>query len=99
MPATTAVAVASSVPARADEVEVLERVDDEAVVGEDRLPGERPDQVRDEERRHDDQQQQVLPPAAAERDPVRDRVAEDEREQRRDAGVLDRADELRAVVA
>ena len=98
IPATTAVEVASSRPARAEDVERLERVHDEAVVGEDRLPGERPDQVGDEEGRDDDQQQQVLPAAAAERDPVRDRVADHEREQRRDPRVLERADELGAVV-
>ena len=59
--------------------------DDDAVVGEDRLPGERPDQVRDEERRDDEEQQEVLPAAAAEGDPVRERVADQEREHRRDA--------------
>ena len=79
-------------------MQVLQRVDDEAVVGEDRLPGEGPDQVRDEEGRDEEEQEQVLPAAAAEGDPVCDRVADDERECRRDACVLERPDELRAVV-
>ena len=80
--------------ARAENVQMLERVNDEAVVREDGLPGQGSDQIRDEERRDDEQQQEVLPPAAAERDPVRDRVAQQEREQRRDSRVLERTDEL-----
>src|SRR4029450_2385211 len=53
----------------------------------------------DEERRDDAEQQEVLPPAAAERDPVRDGIAHDERERSRDPGVLERADEVAAIVA
>jgi len=98
IPATTAVECREQPAPRAQDVQGLERVHDEAVVGEDRLPRERPDQVGDEERRHDEQQQQVLPPAAAECDPVGHRVAQDEREQRRDPGVFQGADELRPVV-
>ena len=75
-------------------VQMLERVNDEPVVGEDGLPGERPDQVRDEERRHDEEQQEVLPPTAAERDPVRDGIAQHERKNGRDPCVLERTDEL-----
>ena len=85
MPATTAVDVASSRPSVAEHAQRPERVRDEAAVGEDRLPGERPDQVRDEERRDDQQQQQVLPAPAAEGDEVRERVADEERDHGRDA--------------
>ena len=49
-----------------DEPDGLERMQDEAVVREDALPGERPNQVRDEERRDDEEEQQVLPAPAAE---------------------------------
>jgi hypothetical protein len=80
-------------------VKVLQRADDESVVGENRLPGKRPNEIRHEERRDDEQQQQVLPAAAPERDPVCDGITEHEGEQRRDPGVLEGPDELRAVVA
>ena len=76
-----------------------ERPDDEALVRQDRLPRQRPDQVGDEERADDEEQQHVLPAAAAERDPVRERVADQQREDRRDAGIFERADELGVVVA
>ena len=65
-------------PVRGDEVQVAEDRDDEAVILQDRLPGERPDEVRDEERRDDEQEQQVLPAPAAEGDPVREGVADEE---------------------
>src|SRR5207248_1941345 len=83
----------------AEQVQVAQRSDDEAVVGEDRLPRERADQVRDEEGRDDQQEEKVLPPAAAEGDPVGDRIADQERDRRREPGVLERAEELRLVVA
>ena len=54
----------------AEDADRLEHVDDDALVGEDRLPGERPDQVGDEEGRDDEEEEQVLPAPAAERDPV-----------------------------
>src|SRR5205085_3440597 len=60
---------------------------------------ERADQVRDEERRDDEEQEQVPPAPTAERDPVRERIAEQQREHRRDPCVLERARELRAVPA
>ena len=70
-----------------DDPDGAQDVEDEAAVGEDRLPGERPDQVRDEERRDDREQEEVLPAAAAEGDPVDERVADDERDRRRQPGV------------
>ena len=74
-------------------------MNDEPLVGEDGLPGERPDQIRHEERRHDEQKQEVLPATATERDPVRQRIAEDECQQRCDTGVFERANEMAVVVA
>ena len=65
IPAITAVEVASSRPSSATKPDGLEGVQDEAVVREDVLPRERPDQVRDEERRDDEEEQQVLPAPAA----------------------------------
>ena len=50
MPAITAVEVARSATVLRDQPEGLMTLDDEAVVREDVLPGERADQVRDEER-------------------------------------------------
>ena len=44
-----------------------------------------------------EQEEQVLPASAAERDPVRERVADRERRHGRDPRVLERADELRLV--
>ena len=85
-------------PARPEHVETLERIHDEPVVREDRLPGERPDQIGDEERRDDEKQQEVLPPSAAKGDPVGDGITDQQCEQRRDSRVLERADELGAVV-
>ena len=81
-----------------DEPDRLERVHHEARVRQDRLPRQRADQVRDEERHDHEQQQRVPVAAAAERDHVRERVADQEREQRGQAGVLERADELLVVV-
>ena len=58
----------------------LEDAHHEARVRQDRLPGQRADQVRDEER-HDHREQHRVPvAAAAERDDVRERVADQERE-------------------
>ena len=67
IPHTTATAVAKQAPVLAEEVQRPQRVGDEAVVSEDRLPGQRPDQVGDEERRDDREQEQVLhlPPRKA----------------------------------
>ena len=75
----------------------MEKGNDDAVVGEDRLPREGPNQVRDEERRDHEQEEEVLPPPTAKRDPVRERVTDRERDRRRGPRVLERADELRLV--
>ena len=86
-------------PVVGHEPERLHDADDESVVREDVLPGQRPDQVRDEERGDDEEQEQVLPAPAAERDPVGQRVRDEEREDRGDPRVLERADELLLVGA
>ena len=98
MPATTAVEVASSRPSSATSPIAFSDVEHEAVVREDRLPRDRPDEVRDEERRDHEDEEDVLPAPGAERDPVGERVAEEERDERRDPGVDERADQLLAVV-
>ena len=59
-----------------EEMQRAERLDDEPVVRQDDLPGEGPDQVRDEEGGDDQEQQQVLPPPPSKRDPVRERIAD-----------------------
>ena len=68
-------------------------------VGEDVEPRQRPHEVRHEERRDDQDQEDVLPPSCAERDPVDERVGDEQREDRRDARVDERAHELLVVVA
>ena len=73
-----------------EEADVLERAQDHAVVGQDLLPGQRPDDERREEGQDDEQQQDVLEPTAAVGDRPRDRVAEHERGEGHDDGV-DRA--------
>src|SRR5207248_10610925 len=80
-----------------NEMDVGEQPDDEPVIGEDRLPGQRADEIGDEERRDDAQEQQVLPAATPERDPVRHGIADNERDQGGQAGVDERALELAAV--
>src|SRR5918996_1455378 len=69
-----------------------------AFVGEDVQPGERANEVRDEERRDDEEQEEVPPLAGAERDPVDERVRQEERRGRRETRVQERAPELRPVV-
>ena len=70
IPATTANDVASSRPSSAPRTwTVAEDADDRALVGEDVQPGERPDEVRDEERR-DDEEQEEVPPAARARNAI-----------------------------
>src|SRR6266567_3522356 len=78
--------------------DVAQDADHHALIGEDRLPRERPDQVGDEEGSDDEEQEQVLPASAAKRDPVGERIAEEKRQDRRDPRVLERADEVPAVV-
>ena len=78
----------------AEHVDVSQEADDRAFVGEDVQPRERPDEVRDEERRDDEEQEEVPPRPGAERDPVHERVREEEAGNRRDARVEERADEL-----
>ena len=75
-----------------------QHADDRPVVGEDRLPRDRPDQVGDEERRDDEDEEDVLPLPRPEGDPVRERVAERERQHGRDPRVPERPHELLAVV-
>ncbi len=85
-------------PVLTQDADRLERVHHEAVVLEDRLPRQRADQVGDEERHDHRQQQRVAPLAAAEGDHVRERVADQQREDRRQPGVLERAQQLLGVV-
>ena len=76
-----------------------EDADDRPLVGQDVQPRERPHEIRDEERRNDEQQEEVAPRACPERDPVDERIREDETRDRRDACVHERAHELLVVVA
>ena len=85
--------------ARLHQVQMLQQPDGRAAVVEDRLPGERADEERREEGQDDQAEQQVLEPAAPEGDDVGERVAERERHQRRGDGVVQRAQEMSAVVA
>ncbi len=73
--------------------------DDRALVGEDVEPGERPDEVRDEEGRDDEEQEEVPPRPGPERDPVDERIREQQARDGRDPGVQERAHELLVVVA
>ncbi len=75
----------------------LQHVRHRAFVGEDRLPGDGPDQVGGEERRDDREQQRVSPSPGLERDHVGERVGDHQREQRRRPGVEEGADELGVV--
>src|SRR5829696_1622846 len=81
-------------PVVAEDADGLERAHHEPVVAQDRLPGQRADQVGDEERDDHRQQHRVAPAPATERDHVGERVPDDEAEQRGQPGVLERAQEL-----
>ena len=81
-----------------DGADELEHVDDRAVVAEDRLPGDRADQVGGEERRdHREQEQQAPARADLEGDRVGERIGDQQREQGRGAGVPHRAQDLIAA--
>ena len=75
----------------------VEEFGDGAFVGEDRLPGDGPDQVGGEERRDDREEHRVPPAPGLEGDRVGERIADQQRQQRRQAGVEEGADELRVV--
>ena len=78
--------------------EVLERAEDHAVVGEEETPLHRSDDERNEEGREDQEQERGLPAARVERDPVRHRVGDEERDHGHRARIQDRSDqELPAV--
>ena len=98
MPATTDPVVASTRPFCGDQVEGLEERHERARVIQDRLPCERAHQVGDEERQDHREQQRVAPAPAAERDRVRERVADQQDRPVDEPGVPERAEELRAVV-
>ncbi len=87
IPEMTANVVASSRCVRAEHVPPLQEADDRALVGEDVQPGERANEVRDEERGDDGEQEEVSPAARPERDPVRERVGEQEAHEGRDPRV------------
>ena len=57
----------------------------------------RPDHERDEEREEQHQQEEVLVRPAVERDPVRERVGDDEVDRGGEPRVAERAEELRVV--
>ena len=86
-------------PVGCEDVDVAEEADDRPLVGEDVQPRERPHEVGDEERRDDHEQEQVAPGPRPERDPVHERIRENEARDRRDPRVDERADELLVVVA
>ena len=77
---TTATDVASSRPSGPRMCSACSVVHDEAVVGQDRLPGQGAHQEAGEERRDHQHQHEVLPPAGLERDGVGQRVGEQQRE-------------------
>src|SRR5262249_7517982 len=62
-------------------------------------PRERADEVRDEERSDDQEQEEVAPPPGSERDPVDERVRDQQRRDGRDARVDERAEQLLVVIA
>ena len=94
----TAAGVASSWKSAGRRPIVLERAEEDPVVGQDDLPGDRAEQEAREERRDDQEQQQVLVAAAAERDRVGEREAEGEGEDRGQPAVHDRAGDPRPVL-
>ncbi len=75
----------------------LQHAHHRAVVGEDRLPGEGPDQVGGEERGHHREQHRVAPAPRLEGDRVGQRVAERQRERGREPRVDEGAHELGVV--
>jgi hypothetical protein len=75
-------------------VKIAQHADDGAVVGKDRSPRERADQVAREERDDDEPQQQRLVTPAAKRDHVGKRVPDGDAQQRRGARVDERPAEL-----
>ena len=79
------------------ELHELEDVEDGAVVGEDRLPGDRADQVGGEEGCHHREQQEQLVLPGPQRDRVRERVGDQQRDQGRDRRVDERAHQLLGV--
>ena len=81
-----------------DEPDVLRAVQDPPVVGEDRLPGDGPDDVAREERQDDEQQQDVLPAPGLEGDEVRQRERDDQAQHGRRRRVAERALQLARVV-
>ncbi len=81
----------------AQQAEAAKRLDRRALIGEDRLPGERPDQVGGEEGRDHREQQQPLPAPDPEGDRVGKRVGDRQREDGGDGAVGERAPELLSV--
>ena len=75
-----------------------QELDHRTLVEQDRLPREGADQVGGEERRDHRQQQHPAPPAGAERDRVRERVGDQQRQGRGHAPVQERAQVLLLVV-
>ena len=84
---------------RTHQVQELQRGDHPALVGQDLLPGDGPQQEADEERRDHQHQQQVAPPPGLERDRVGQRVGDGERQHGGDERVQERAAERRGVLA
>jgi hypothetical protein len=84
-------------PVRAEDADVAQPGDHPAVVGQDQLPGDRPQHVGHEERQDHQQQHQALEAPGLERDEVRQREPDHQAQHGGDAGVEDRAPELRVV--
>ena len=85
-------------PVVAHQPDFAHALDHPAAVGQDQLPGHRPQHVGREERQDDQQQDQVLVAAGLERREVGEREADDQAQHGRRRGVADRADELDVVV-
>ena len=98
MPAITAAGVASNWKSAGMIPMSLSGPEDDAVVRQDDLPRDGPQQEAREERRDDHEQQQVLVGAAAERDGVGQREPERERQDRGQPAVHDRPADPRPVL-
>ena len=97
IPETTANVEYRSPLVRAEDVEITQEPDHRALVGEDVQPGERANEVRDEERGDDAEEEEVPPRPGPEGDPVDERVREQERSRGRDTGIEERTEELLTV--
>src|SRR6185503_13169422 len=77
-------------PVRAEDVQVSEEPDNRPLVGQDVQPGERPHEIRDEERGDDEEEKEIAPRPSPERDPVDERIREQEARDSRDPRIDER---------